>query len=199
MRQRALVSAFAFVIALVPALVFVVLVAASPPRSAPQPREVPQPRLEDFIAEPGSTQRLQPFMLHADLWEGIDKRAKLDTIVFVLENGARCAKVTNRDSTWVVDYTWVFTHNLLPPKWYDARGLIRAGDSLGLPEDAAITFTFGTLRKAVHAVTLGEATVEAYRQWPSEMPVALRGRLRQKLERAQKAMTEAARADTLAR
>mgnify|MGYP001496360828 CR=1 FL=1 len=143
------------------------------------------PRLEDFIAESGST---LPFMLHADLWQGIDQRVKLDTIVFVLDNGARCCQVLNRDSTWAVDYTWVFPHTLLPPRWYDARGLIRTGDSLRLADDADLKLTFGTLRVGVHAGSLRQATAEAYRLWPTEISPALRGRLRLKLERAQKAL-----------
>ena len=156
--------------------------------AAPPPNAQPQPRLEDFIAEPGSSQHFQPFMLHADLWLGIDQRAKLDSIVFVLENGARCAKVLNKDSTWAVDYTWVYPHSLLPPRWYDARSLIHTGDSLKLPDDADLKLTFGTMRIGVHANTLGEATAEAYRLWPTEMPPALRGRLKLKLDRAKKAL-----------
>src|SRR5438046_3607459 len=105
-----------------------VLLGAAPPQRATQPR------LEDFIAEPGSVQHFQPFMLHADLWVGLDQRSKLDTIVFTLENGARCAQVMNHDSTWAVDYTWVYPHSLLPPRWYDARSLIHTGDSLNLPD-----------------------------------------------------------------
>jgi hypothetical protein len=143
------------------------------------------PRLEDFIAEPGST---APFMLHADLWLGIDQRAKLDSIVFVLDNGARCCQVLNRDSTWAVDYTWVYPHSLFPPRWYDARSLIHTGDSLKLADDADMKLTFGTLRVGVHAGSLKQATAEAYRLWPTEMPPPLRGRLKLKLERAQKAL-----------
>jgi hypothetical protein len=129
-----------------------------------------------------------PFMLHADLWLGIDQRATLDTIVFVLDNGARCCKVLNRDSTWAVDYTWVYPHSLFPPRWYDARSLIRTGDSLRLADDADLKLTFGTLRVGVRAGSLKQATAEAYRLWPSEIPPALRGRLKLKLERAQKAL-----------
>jgi len=143
------------------------------------------PRLEDFIVESGSS---TPFMLHADLWQGIDQRAKLDTIVFVLDNGARCCQVLNRDSTWAVDYTWVYPHSHFPPRWYDARSLIRTGDSLRLADDADLNLTFGTLRTGVRAGSLQQATAEAYRLWPSEMPPALRGRLKLKLERAQKAL-----------
>ncbi len=147
-----------------------------------------QPRLEDFIAEPGTSQAFQPFMLHADLWLGIDQRAKLDSIVFALENGARCCKVMNRDSTWAVDYTWVYPHTGFPKGWYDARGLLRAGDSLKLADDADIKLTFGTLRVGVRARTLAQASAEAYRLWPPEIPPAMRGRLKLKLERAQKAL-----------
>jgi hypothetical protein len=159
--------------------------AAPAPKSPPAPR---QPRLEDFIAPPGSTMKFEPFMLHADLWVGIDQRAKLDSIVFVLDNGARACQVLDRDSTWAVDYTWVYVHDLLPPRWYDAKGLIATGDSLKLPEDADLTFTFGTMRVAVRAANLQSAEAEAYRRWPTEMPPALRGRLKLKLERAKKAL-----------
>src|SRR5437762_1896959 len=176
--------------ALVPFLVVAAAGAAScmaappAPRVTPPPRaEAPaapgtagrQPRLEDFIAESGST---SPFMLHADLWQGIDQRAKLDTIVFVLDNGARCCKVLNRDSTWAVDYTWVYPHSLLPPRWYDARSLIRTGDSLHLADDADLKLTFGTLRTAVHAGSLRGATAEAYRLSPADIPPVLAGRLK---------------------
>ena len=149
---------------------------------------VPQPRLEDWIAEPGSQQALQPFMLHADYWVGINQRAKLDTIVFVLDNGARCCQVMNRDSTWAVDYTWVYLHNLLPPRWYDAKALFHVGDSLHLADNADLRLTFGTMRLGVRAKSLQQATAEAYRQWPAEMPVPLQGRLKLKLDRARKAL-----------
>jgi hypothetical protein len=163
--------------------------AAAPAKPAtPLPPPARQPRLEDFIAPPGSTLRLQPFMLHADLWLGIDQRAKLDTIVFVLDNGARACQVLSRDSTWAVDYTWVYPHNLLPPRWYDARSLIHTGDSLKLADDADIQLTFGTLRVGVRAASLKAAEAEAYRLWPTELPPALRGRLKLKLERARKAL-----------
>ena len=164
------------------------LVAAGVAASFAEP-PVKQPRLEDFIAEPGSSQKFQPFMLHADLWLGIDQRAKLDTIVFVLENGARACQVMNRDSTWAVDYTWVYPHDHFPKRWYDARDLIHTGDSLRLPDDADLKLTFGTLRMAVHAANLAQATAEAYRHWPSEIPPTLRGRLKLKLDRAQKALS----------
>ena len=167
----------------------VALAAAAP---TPPPAPVRQPRLEDIIAEPGSSQPFQPFMLHADLWQGIDQRAKLDTIVFALENGARTCQVLDRDSTWAVDYTWVYLHDKFPPRWYDARDLIATGDSLKLDDAADIRFTFGTLRVGVRAKTLKQATAEAYRLWPHQMPSALRGRLNLKLERAKKAMAEQA-------
>ena len=166
------------------------LAAAAPPRPATPASPPPErpPRLEDFIAEPGSSHKLQPFMLHADLWLGMDQRAKLDTIVFALENGARTCQVLNLDSTWAVDYSWVYPHNHFPPRWYDARDLIRTGDSLKLDDAADIQFTFGTLRVGVRATSLKQATVEAYRLWPHEIPPALRGRLKLKLDRAKKAM-----------
>jgi len=149
---------------------------------------VRQPRLEDFIAPPGSQQPIQPFMLHADLWRGIDQRARLDSTVYVLENGARCCRVLNRDSTWAVDYTWVYPHTLMPRRWYDARSLIRTGDSLKLADDADLKLTFGTLRIGVRANSLAQATREAYRQWPTEMPPELSGRLQLKLQRAENAL-----------
>jgi hypothetical protein len=149
---------------------------------------VAQPRLQDFIAPPGSTQKFQPFMLHADLWLGLDQRVKLDSIVFVLDNGARCAQVLSKDSTWAVDYTWVYPHTLFPPRWYDARSLIQTGDSLKLADDADLQLTFGTMRVGVHAGSLKQATAEAYRQWPVEMPQVLKGRLKLKVARAKKAL-----------
>jgi len=147
-----------------------------------------QPRLEDFIAPPGSVQKFQPFMLHADYWVGLDQRAKLDSIVFVLDNGARCAQVMDKDSTWAVDYTWVYPHTLLPPRWYDAKGLLKTGDSLKLADDADLQLTFGTMRVGVHAGSLKQATNEAYRLRPVEMPPALRGRLKLKVDRAKRAL-----------
>lgn len=166
-----------------PILLLVVSVAASLAQAP-----VKQPRLEDFIAEPGTTTSFKPFMLHADLWLGLDRRDKLDSIVFVLDNGARACKVLNRDSLWAVDYTWVYPHSQLPPRWYDARALIRTGDSLQLPDTADIKLTFGTLRIGVHAGTAAQAESEAYRLWPTELPPALAGRLKVKLERAKKAL-----------
>jgi hypothetical protein len=158
---------------------------AKPPAPAPPVR---QPRLEDFIAEPGSSHKFEEFMLHADLWLGIDQRAKLDSIVFALENGARTCQVLDRDSTWAVDYTWVYPHDRFPPRWYDARALIRTGDSLRLDDAADIRLTFGTLRVGVKARTLKQATAEAYRLWPHEIPPSLRGRLQLKVDRAKKAL-----------
>jgi hypothetical protein len=167
------------------ALVGTLACVAALAQAAPAPRPVPDTRLEDVIAAPGTT---APRMLHADLWQGIDQRARLDSLVFVLENGARTCKVLNRDSTWAVDYTWIYPHNVLPERWYDPRSLIRTGDSLHVGDDVALTCTFGTLRIGVHATTLAEATAEAYRQWPTTMSLPLRGRLKLKLERAKKAL-----------
>ncbi len=161
----------------------VALVHAAPaPRTGFTPRDT---RLEDVIAAPGTT---APRMLHADLWQGLDQRVKLDTLVFVLENGARTCKVLDRDSTWAVDYTWIYPHTVLPARWYDPRSLIRTGDSLRIADDADLVCTFGTLRTAVRARTLAQATAAAYQAWPTEMPLALRGRLKLKLERALKTL-----------
>lgn len=165
----------------------VLLLAASAAASLAE-APVRQPRLEDFIAEPGSTQKFQPFMLHADLWLGIDQRAKLDSIVFVLDNGARTCKVLNRDSTWAVDYSWVYPHDQFPQRWYDARELLRVGDSLKIDENAQLRFTFGTLRVGVKAGSLKQATEQALLLWPHEIPPALRGRLKLKVDRAKKAL-----------
>jgi hypothetical protein len=171
------------------AMLLALALAAAPSGGTPAAAgKVKQPRLEDWIAEPGSTQKFQPFMLHADQWFGLDQRAKLDTIVFVLENGGRICQVLDRDSTWAADYTWVYPHNLLPPRWYDARSLFHVGDSLKLADDVDLKLTFGTMRLGVKAGSLKEATAEAYRRWPTEMPVSLRGRLKLKLDRAQKAL-----------
>jgi hypothetical protein len=160
--------------------------AGAPARPPAAP--VPQPNLVDFIAPPGTKQAFRPFMLHADLWVGIDQRARLDSIVYALEKGARCCRVLDADSLWAVDYTWIYPHNLLPRRWYDADDLMRAGDSLAIGDDAAITFTFGTCRIGVRAKTYEQARAEALRLWPAEMPPRLRGRLRLKLERAEKAL-----------
>lgn len=163
-------------------LIPILLVAAAFSARAAAP--VRAPRFDDVIAESGTT---SPYMLHADLWLGIDQRAKLDTLVFVLDNGARTCKVLNRDSTWAVDYTWIYTHTVLPERWYDPREMIRVGDSLRVADDAVPEFTLGTLRVGVRAGSLAQATSEAYRLWPTEIPPALRGRLNLKIERAKKA------------
>jgi hypothetical protein len=174
--------------ALLAAMFALAALASSTPATPPAPAPVPQPQLQDFIAEPGSSQKFQPFMLHADLWVGLDQRAKLDTIVFILDNGARCAQVMHKDSTWAVDYSWVYPHSSFPPRWYDAKSLIQTGDSLKLPDDADLQLTFGTMRVGVHAGSLKQATSEAYRLWPTTMPPALQGRLKLKLDRAKKAI-----------
>jgi hypothetical protein len=127
-------------------------------------------------------------MLHADLWMGIDKRARLDTLVYALENGARTCRVTNADSLWAVDYTWIYPHSVFPPRWYDARELLQAGDSISVPEDAVIQFTFGTCRIGVRAHDYESARAEALKHWPPVMPTRLAGRLRLKLERAQRVL-----------
>ena len=170
--------------ALLAAMFALAALASSTPSAPP----APQPQLQDFIAEPGSSQKFQPFMLHADLWVKLDQRAKLDTIVFTLENGARTCQVLKKDSTWAVDYTWVYPHTLLPPRWYDANSLMHTGDSLKLADDADLQLTFGTMRLGVRAGSLKQATSEAYRLWPTEMPPALRGRLKLKVDRAKRAL-----------
>ena len=181
MKARAL-----FAHALLASLAAVLLGAASPKPPAPEPQ--PQPHLTDFIAPPGTQSAFQPFMLHADLWMGIDKRARLDTLVYALENGARTCRVTNADSLWAVDYTWIYPHSVFPPRWYDARELLQAGDSISVPEDAVIQFTFGTCRIGVRAHDYESARAEALKQWPPVMPSRLAGRLRLKLERAQRVL-----------
>jgi hypothetical protein len=44
------------------------------------------------------------------------------------------------------------------------------------------------MRVGVHAGSLKQATAEAYRQWPVEMPQVLKGRLKLKVARAKKAL-----------
>lgn len=159
----------------------------NPPRAAAV-APARQPRLEDYIQPPGSTQRLEPFMLHADQWIGTDQRAVLDTIVYALENGARCCRILNADSLWAVDYTWIWPHSVFPPRWYDARALFAAAESLHVSDDAEVVFTFGTLRMGVGAKTFEQARAEAIRRWPAQMPRSLAGRLELKLDRARKAL-----------
>ena len=144
--------------------------------------------LEDFIAPPGTRQSHGPSMLHADLVTGYDRRARLDSVVYALENGARCCRVLGLDSVWVVDYTWVYPHQGMPKRWYDATDLLRVGDSLGLGDSTHILLTFGTYRIGVHAGSFEQARSEARRLRPSVMPPALVGRLRLKLERAEEAL-----------
>lgn len=157
---------------------------AAPASAAP----VRQPRLEDYIQPPGTSQPMQPFMLHADLWMGMDQRAVLDTVVYALENGARCCKVLNADSLWAVDYTWIYPHAVFPPRWYDTRALLAAADSLQVPDDAVLDFTFGTCRVGVRAKTYEQAHAQALRLWPAEIPPRLLGRLSLKLDRARRAL-----------
>jgi hypothetical protein len=154
----------------------------------------PDYNLEDFIAPPGARQIFKPSMLHADLVTGYDRRAKLDSVVYALENGARCCRVIGLDSVWVVDYTWVYPHQGMPKRWYDAEDLLRVGDSLGLGDSSEIVLTFGTYRIGVHAGSFEQARSEAKRLRPQVMPTALAGRLRLKLERAQEALEREAAA-----
>jgi hypothetical protein len=144
--------------------------------------------LEDFIAPPGTHRNYPPSMLHADLVTGYDRRAPLDSVVYALENGSRCCRVPSLDSVWVVDYTWVYAHRGMPKRWYDAEDLLRVGDSLGLGDTANVVLTFGTYRIGVHAGSFEQARAEAKRLRPRTMPPALVGRLRLKLERAEKAL-----------
>ena len=154
----------------------------------------PDHNLEDFIAPPGTRQIVKPSMLHADLVRGYDRRAPLDSVVYALENGARCCRVIGLDSVWVVDYTWVYPHQGMPKRWYDAEDLLRVGDSLGLGDSSEIVLTFGTYRIGVHAGSFEQARAEAKRLRPQVMPRALAGRLRLKLERAQEALDREAAA-----
>lgn len=154
----------------------------------------PDHNLEDFIAPPGTRQIYKPSMLHADLISGYDRRAPLDSVVYALENGARCCRVIGLDSVWVVDYTWVYPHQGMPKRWYDAEDLLRVGDSLGLGDSSEIVLTFGTYRIGVHAGSFEQAGSEAKRLRPRVMSKALAGRLRLKLERAQEALEQEATA-----
>jgi hypothetical protein len=147
--------------------------------------------LQDYIAPPGTKQSMKTSMLHADLSKGYDRRVPLDTVVYALENGSRCCRLIGRDSAWVVDYTWVYPHRGMPKRWYDAEDLIRVGDSLRLGDDAEVVVTFGTYRLGVHAGSYEQASSEAKRLRPKTMPTALAGRLKLKLERAEKALNEA--------
>lgn len=162
-------------------MLFLLAAAAAPP-------EPPQPNLVDFIAPPGTRQPFQPFMLHADLWVGLDQRVKLDTTVYAIENGARCCRVLKADSLWAVDYTWIYPHSVLPRRWYAPQELMRVGDSIGVPDTAVVRLTFGTCRIGVRATNYAEAHSEALRLWPPVMPPRLAGRLKLKLERAEKAL-----------
>lgn len=154
----------------------------------------PDFNLQDYIAPPGTRQSMKPSMLHADLVKGYDRRAPLDTVVFALENGSRCCRVIGPESTWVVDYTWVYPHRGMPKRWYDAEDLLRVGDSLGLGDDSEVILTFGTYRIAVHAGSFEQARSEAKRLRPKTMSPELAGRLRLKLERAQEALDREAAA-----
>ena len=150
--------------------------------------------LQDFIAPPGTRQVYKPSMLHADYVNGYDRRAPLDSVVYALDNGARCCRVIGFDSLWVVDYTWVYPHQGLPKRWYDAEDLLRVGDSLGVADSSPVVLTFGTYRIGVHAGSFEQVRAEAKRLRPRVMPPELAGRLRLKLERAQQALDHGAAA-----
>jgi hypothetical protein len=150
--------------------------------------EPPEHNLQDFIAPPGTRTITKPSMLHADLITGYDRRFPLDSVVYALENGSRTCRVLGLDSTWVVDYTWVYPHRGMPKRWYDAEDLLRVGDSLGLSDTSNVVFTFGTYRIGVHAGSFEQARSEAKRLRPKTMSTALAGRLRLKLERAEEAL-----------
>ena len=154
--------------------------------------EQPDHNLQDFIAPPGTRTITKPSMLHADLITGYDRRFPLDSVVYALENGSRTCRVIGLDSTWVVDYTWVYPHRGMPKRWYDADDLLRVGDSLGLGDTSNVVFTFGTYRIGVHAGSFEQARSEARRLRPKTMPTALAGRLRLKLERAEEALKRGA-------
>jgi len=154
----------------------------------------PDFNLQDYIAPPGTRQSMKPSMLHADLATGYDRRAPLDSVVFALENGSRCCRVIGLDSVWVVDYTWVYPHQGMPKRWYDAEELIRVGDSLHLGDDAEVVLTFGTYRLGVHAGSYEQARSQGKRLRPKVMPPELAGRLRLKLERAQEVLDREAAA-----
>jgi hypothetical protein len=148
--------------------------------------------LQDFIAPPGTHRITSPSMLHADYVTGYDRRAPLDSVVYALDNGARCCRVLGFDSLWVVDYTWVYAHQGMPKRWYDAEDLMRVGDSLGLGETSNVVLTFGTWRMGVHAGSFEQVRSEAKRLRPHVMPKPLAGRLRLKLERAEEALARGA-------
>jgi hypothetical protein len=143
---------------------------------------------QDFIAPPGTKQIYKPSMLHADFTTGYDRRVPLDSVVYALDNGARCCRLMGRDSMWVVDYTWVYPHQGLPKRWYDAEDLLRVGDSLGMGDNSPVVLTFGTYRIGVNAGSFEQVRSEAKRLRPKAMPPELSGRLRLKLERAQQAL-----------
>jgi len=149
----------------------------------------PERGLADLMAPPGTRQVVKPELMRADLWMGLDRRVPLDSVVYALENGARCCRVLGTDSLWAVDYSWVYPHTGLPPRWYDAQDLLRVGDSLALSETTKVVVTFGTCRIGVRAGSLEQASSEAERLRPPVMPRQLAGRLKLKLERAMNALT----------
>lgn len=144
--------------------------------------------LADLLTAPGTRQVLKPSMMRADVWLGLDRRVRLDSVVYALRNGARTCRVLGNDSLWAVDYTWVYTHTGLPSRWYDAEDLIRVGDSLALSETTKVVVTFGTCRIGVRARNFNQAQLEAERQRPAVMPARLAGRMNWKLKRARNAL-----------
>ncbi len=145
--------------------------------------------LERLLAAPGSRFRDDAAALKPDYFLDFDRRLPLDTVVHVLEHGARCRRVLVGDSLWAVDYTWVYPHRGLPGRWYDVDDLIRVGDSLGLGDDADVVVTFGTLRTGVRAGSLERARLAAGRARPRTLPEPFLGRLKLKLERARKSLS----------
>lgn len=151
--------------------------------------EEPTLGIADLLVEPGTRQVMTAAMMRTDLWMGLDRRLPLDSVVYALNNGARTFRVLRGDSLWAVDYTWVYPHSALPPRWYDARELIRVGDSLALSESTNVVVTFGTCRIGVRAHNFEEAKLEAERLRPPGMPPALAGRLNWKLDQARKVLS----------
>lgn len=148
----------------------------------------PERGIADLLVEPGTRRVIQPALMHADFWWNLDRRVQLDSVVYALDNGARCCRVLGRDSLWAVDYSWVYPHSGLPSRWYDAEDLFRVGDSLALSETTKVVITFGTCRTAVKAHDFASARREAERLRPRTMPPGMSGRLKFKLDQARQAL-----------
>lgn len=144
----------------------------------------PERGIADLMVRPGTRQIMKPSLMRADLWLGLDRRVRLDSVVYALPNGARTCRVLGVHSLWAVDYSWVYPHTGLPSRWYDAADLFRVGDSLALSETTKVVVTFGTCRIGVRARNYNQARREAERLRPPVMPARLAGRLKLKLERA---------------